>query len=718
MKKLIGAFFAACLGLAWLSGGYAQVSLPFPGPGGVAITPSTDCAVTGAGNSSVHSGTNTVYTFTSNGTLLCATGRQVQYVLVAGGGGGGNAASSSGTADGAGGGAGGVKAGYVQLGTSTYNITIGAGGTSGASGSNNFANNGVNSSFDIFATATGGGGGGAGNNASAGIGRTGGSAGGSSRVATVGTGIAGQGNNGGGGLNSGAFGAGGGGGATGVGGTGTTTLGGTGGIGYQVPSAIFGSVGVAGCVAGGGGGGVLTGTAGNEGQATCGGGKAGTGGGDNPGVAGVANTGGGGGGATGQSSQNALGGTGGSGVLYVSHPTTLPATICTANTQGGGTDANVVGLWHLDQITADNSGSGHAGTLNGAAAFSASIAPKFGTNSLFANTQPSYMNVGPAWSFASAADFTVEWWENLPTFNAGAAQPQMFGDAGQATMQWYYSATNSFLFQIGGTNRTFAINPSSLVNAWHHWAVVRSSSTMSVYVDGMSQGTPIASATGILGNGSANICFVSGGCPNSTWAFGGNMQEVRVSNLARYTANFTPQTTPFCDYSGPTWRTIISPVALPSIGSAWTGYMIRDNWLQAGYASNIAPTTQLRVTFAGNGGPYTINSAWIGHAASNGTRTTDFDGTQVQLKFSGSTTATVPTTGLVSDAVTYSFSPTKDLVLSVGWGSSGVPYTTSAPSTASASNTPGGSANAGNTTGSGTGSASTQYMATTIEGFW
>src|SRR6516165_7907109 len=138
MKKLVGAFFAACLGLAALSHGYAQVSLPFPGPGGVAIPPSTDCAVTGAGNSFVHSGTNTVYTFTSNGTLVCATGRQVQYVLVAGGGGGGYSSIIS-TGAGA---AGGVKAGYVQLATTTtYNITIGGGGngatvsaTAGANG--------------------------------------------------------------------------------------------------------------------------------------------------------------------------------------------------------------------------------------------------------------------------------------------------------------------------------------------------------------------------------------------------------------------------------------------------------------------------------------------------------------------------------------------------------------------------------------------------------
>jgi hypothetical protein len=77
---------------------------------------------------------------------------------------------------------------------------------------------------------------------------------------------------------------------------------------------------------------------------------------------------------------------------------------------------------------------------------------------------------------------------------------------------------------------------------WHHIAVVRNSSSWVLYVDGTSRAT---------GTWSGAIAALStppriGADQNYGRAYTGYMDDVRITNgIARYTANFTPPTTPF-----------------------------------------------------------------------------------------------------------------------------------------------------------------------------
>lgn len=254
---------------------------------------------------------------------LAAAPTAVDYLVVAGGGtGGGHYAG--------GGGAGGyiyLTAQSVTAGT-PYTVTIGAGspnvtgqGVQGVVGGN---------SFFRSSTAIGGGSGGSrdGNL----VGQTGGSGGGGGGGggSGAGSGTAGQGNNGGVGLDNAGSSLGGGGGGAGAAGT-SGASGGTGGIGAfndltnallvgQLSSGNY-------YVAAGGGGGTQDATAGAGG---IGGGGAG---GKNAGsgVAGTANTGSGGGGA-GQSANGSRSGAGGSGIVIIRYPELyLPATATTGS---------------------------------------------------------------------------------------------------------------------------------------------------------------------------------------------------------------------------------------------------------------------------------------------------------------------------------------------------------------------------------------------------
>jgi hypothetical protein len=312
------------------------------------VTGASFVAATGGTPST--SGDYKIHTFTGDGCFQVTNAgnpvgsNSVEYLVVAGGGGTGAFGSG-------GGGAGGFRfaspslapATYpakplaapanLPVSATTYPITVGGGGASGAyPNSPNFscATNGVNS---VFSTITSAGGGRGGNEcmpaAPTQAGQPGGSGGGGSRYpGTAGSGddpptSPPQGNDGGASANTSPYSGGGGGGALAVGGAGQCAGPKVGGVGGGLPSA-FGTTGQPSggyyYYAGGGGGGVSA-PGGTAGAGGLGGGGAGKNGGSTAaGDAGTANMGGGGGGGGGSSpstSTTGAGGAGGKGIVIV-----------------------------------------------------------------------------------------------------------------------------------------------------------------------------------------------------------------------------------------------------------------------------------------------------------------------------------------------------------------------------------------------------------------
>jgi hypothetical protein len=72
------------------------------------------------------------------------------------------------------------------------------------------------------------------------------------------------------------------------------------------------------------------------------------------------------------------------------------------------------------------------------------------------------------------------------------------------------------------------------VNAWNHVAVVRYGNVWTIYINGTAAGTLTNSLSLLNYNGGPMI----GGSSN-VYPFTGYMDEIRISNVARYTANFT-----------------------------------------------------------------------------------------------------------------------------------------------------------------------------------
>ena len=77
---------------------------------------------------------------------------------------------------------------------------------------------------------------------------------------------------------------------------------------------------------------------------------------------------------------------------------------------------------------------------------------------------------------------------------------------------------------------------------WHHIALVLNNGTLTVYVDGVPGSH---TASGVVMNSDDSNALGIGAGYNNINNITGLVDEVRISNTARYTSNFTPQTTPF-----------------------------------------------------------------------------------------------------------------------------------------------------------------------------
>ena len=490
----------------------------------------------------------------------------VNYLVVAGGASGG--AANKHNYGGGGGGAGGLLSGSTSVTSGTsYPITVGAGGAAIApsNGSGAVGNNGSNSVFSSF-TAIGGG---AGSFASVAA-KVGGSGGGGQGGSASGAdGTSGQGNDGGDANNY--LGAGGGG-AGGAGATRSGTTGGAGGAGADHSGTFGTSYGVSGLFAGGGGGGYNTygGQGDTAGPGGSGGGGAsgatsGTAGATTQGVAGTASTGSGGGGGTtyhsGSTSSSSGGsGAGGTGVVLIryagSSPQATGGTISTVNISGTDYQVHAFTNVYTDHTVTANGNAKNTRVVNNPVGYqedssggSHIAGPKFGTGCAWFDASGDYLSVADSadWTFGTG-DFTLEAWCNLDDNDENA----IFSQYADASNRWYVTIDNrdnvqtiAMYHHASGLEIETSTGSAGLigVHKWVHFAVVRASGVISIYVDGVA----LALATNTSAN--ANMTDVAAALQVGGYNGGdttkGYLDEVRVSNSARYTSNFTPDTTAF-----------------------------------------------------------------------------------------------------------------------------------------------------------------------------
>jgi hypothetical protein len=213
-------------------------------------------------------------------------------------------------------------------------------------------------------------------------------------------------------------------------------------------------------------------------------------------------------------------------------------------------DANTQLLIHCDGTNAstvfrdDNGIIGKNITAFGNAQISTAQS-KFGGSSAVFDGTGDYLTVTPSTSFYFTSDssFTVECWLRTTATNNNAVICATYSLSSPFN-GWAFkieSNNNRLAFWDGVSWRQFNIN-TIITNTWHHAAVVSNNGSCKMYIDGVEQTTTFTLTNSILNN--TNFLHIGSNVGGSN-SFTGHLDELRISNTARYTANFTPSTAPF-----------------------------------------------------------------------------------------------------------------------------------------------------------------------------
>ena len=187
-------------------------------------------------------------------------------------------------------------------------------------------------------------------------------------------------------------------------------------------------------------------------------------------------------------------------------------------------------------------------TFSGSNANISTAQSKFGGSSLYIGGDGSKVEVG-ADGLNATGDFTFECWiydtsvDNYPQLAINSSNNGFFLYLGNGAT----SGSNKVVRHWnGGSVTNFSTElPQS---QWYHFALVRSGSTVKLYINGTADSTTRTdSGTYLMGQSSTLTIGADGGGND----FRGYINDLRITNgVARYTSNFTPPTSAHLTSSG------------------------------------------------------------------------------------------------------------------------------------------------------------------------
>ena len=167
---------------------------------------------------------------------------------------------------------------------------------------------------------------------------------------------------------------------------------------------------------------------------------------------------------------------------------------------------------------------------------------KYGSASAYFDGNGDYVTAPSGSLFQFSGDFTVEFWA-YSTETSGSSVRGMFDTrSSQPSTSGIMLRENGAGYLVYGNGTTLITTGSvRTANTWVHLALVRSGSTITLYVNGTSAGTATNST-----NYSDGQCLISGFVDTKATPYGflGYIDDFRITKAARYTANFTPPVAP------------------------------------------------------------------------------------------------------------------------------------------------------------------------------
>lgn len=223
----------------------------------------------------------------------------------------------------------------------------------------------------------------------------------------------------------------------------------------------------------------------------------------------------------------------------------------------------------------------------------------------------------------TSGDFTIEGWI-YPTSSPTNSQQILnkdgvFGTSSSQYVIEYISGgkINAGLGNGNGTNptiTTYTGTSTIALNTWHHFALVKSGTSVNLYVNGVSEASGTA-PTMYEGNKPLLIGYQTGQ-PSSTY-FNGYIDDIRITKgVARYTANFTPPTLPFPDCASDLYYSFV-PLLLNMNGDNSSNIFTDSS--PKGRSPTITGTPTISTTqskFGGASGDFTAGTGYLDYGTS------------------------------------------------------------------------------------------------------
>jgi T5SS/PEP-CTERM-associated repeat protein len=163
-----------------------------------------------------------------------------------------------------------------------------------------------------------------------------------------------------------------------------------------------------------------------------------------------------------------------------------PTGLSLSNYQGGGVnpDSGLIAYWNAENGAADVTGNGHDGTFQGNAATIA--AGPFG-KAFTLDGAGDFITIGDELDMGTS-DFTLSAWVNGdPTMDQWG---RIFDKGYASAYSLHKRASSSAIgFEMFVSGNGFGTTSPLIDNAWHHVALVKSGTTVTIYADGAAEGS-------------------------------------------------------------------------------------------------------------------------------------------------------------------------------------------------------------------------------------
>ena len=234
-------------------------------------------------------------------------------------------------------------------------------------------------------------------------------------------------------------------------------------------------------------------------------------------------------------------------------------------------DSHTISLLHFDNDFKDECGK--TWVQEAASNIPANVSPKITSDQSKWGEALYLEGLGSALKCSTMADFdfgpndfTIDCW--IYPLNHGYTTNTIFsnGSGGNANA-YLWSKLRLFYWGVGsglalalemvGTNNTRMIDGSQvatlLPNNWYHIAIVRNGSNVYLFINGVLTKTFTNIGTLYPLSGST-FSFLIGDSGIGGDFYKGYIDEFRVSNVARWTSNFTPPNTPYCNLNAEAFK--------------------------------------------------------------------------------------------------------------------------------------------------------------------